>query len=401
MVVCEACGAGLVLDEAETRVVGQNKGKQPKFTFRVGTPLVLERVRYEVMGRLLYEEIDEDGVYESAEYVLYNPDAGYLWLSEEDGHFTISRPSHVAFAPPPIPIPKMKVRVGQDVFQFFEEGSAKLRWVDGALPWTAAVGEETRYKHVIKPPEYADQEITGTEIELFRGRYVTREEMETAVPKGVRLPTARGVYSCQPYVRPAWMKGLSPIAAAFVLVNLFLFFYSFAVERGTTVLSESITASQYKEEHVTKPFTVQKDETILKVKGSAQLNNSWLALDFAVVNANQEVVSDFYDEASYYQGVDSEGSWTEGSRTFSTYFMIRKAGTYQLLVHATGGSGTGGGPRNEPIHIVVTAGHTISWYFWIPILISGMVAAVGPVHKSVFESRRWSPVVGDSEDDDD
>jgi hypothetical protein len=401
MVVCEACGAGLVLDEAETRVVGQNEGKQPKFTFQAGAPITLEGIGYEVMGRLLYEEVDEEGVYKSAEYILYHPDAGYLWLSEEDGHFTISRPIHVSFAPPPIPIAKMKVKVGQEVFQFFEGGSTKLRWVDGALPWTAVVGEETRYKHVIKPPEYADQEITGAEVELFRGRYVSHEEMAKAVPKGIRLPASRGVYSCQPYVRPSWLRGLSPIAAAFVVLNLFLFFYSLVMNRATTVLSESITADQYTNEHLTKPFIVDKDKTILKLKGSAQLNDSWLALDFAVVNASRDVVSDFYNEASYYHGVDSEGPWTEGSRTFSDYFMIRKAGTYQLLVHATGGSGTGGPALNEPITMEVTAGHTISWYFWIPILLSGIVAALGPAHKLVFEWMRWSPVVGGTGDDDD
>lgn len=399
MVVCAACGAGLELDEAETRVIGKNTGNRPRFTFRIGTPITLENVRYEVMGRLFYEELD-DGPYSYAEYVLYSPGAGYLWLSEEKGHFTVSRPTHVSFSAPPVPVPKMKVKVGTELFQFYEGGEVTLRWVDGALPWTATVGEKTRYKHCIRPPDYVDQEITGTEVELFRGRHVGRREMETAIPKGLELPAPHGIHSCQPYERPGWMTGLSPIAGIFLVVNVMLLVYSLAVETGTVLLEEKITAQQYAQEHLTSPFTVQNDRTILRVAGKSPLKNSWLALDFAVVNRDQEVVSEFYDEASYYHGVDSEGSWTEGSGSFGTYFWIKKAGTYQLLVHATGGSGSGGPPRNEPVDIAVSAGHTITWYFWIPILLSGIVASLSPVHKHLFEARRWLPVLGDKDDDD-
>jgi hypothetical protein len=77
MVVCEACGAALKLDEAEIKVVGKNKGREPRFTFKVGTPITLENTRYEVMGRLYYIESSGRLTYQSFEYVLYNPERGY------------------------------------------------------------------------------------------------------------------------------------------------------------------------------------------------------------------------------------------------------------------------------------------------------------------------------------
>ena len=170
--MCNACGSGLALDEAEMRVLGKNVGKEPGFTLKIGMPLKLEGTRYEVMGRLSYSEPEGKIEYVSWEYVLYNPDAGYLWLSEEGGHFTLSRVGHVRVAMPPIPVTKMKVNVGQETFRVYEKGILTLRWVDGAIPWRATVGEKTRYTHLIKPPEYLDQEITGSEVEIFRGRYV-------------------------------------------------------------------------------------------------------------------------------------------------------------------------------------------------------------------------------------
>ena len=157
-------------------------------------PLKLEGTRYEVMGRLSYSEAEGKIEYVSWEYVLYNPDAGYLWLSEEGGHFTLSRVGHVRVAIPPIPVTKMKVNVGQETFRVYEKGILTLRWVDGAIPWRATVGEKTRYTHLIKPPEYLDQEITGSEVEIFRGRYVTHEEMEEAAGKDSQAsPHERGL----------------------------------------------------------------------------------------------------------------------------------------------------------------------------------------------------------------
>ena len=305
MVVCDACGTALRLDEAKHRVVGKNVGKRPVFSLDVGTPMTLEGTKYEVMGRLFYVEVEEGIEYGSFEYVLYNPQQGYLWLSQENGHFTISRPMHSRIAVPPIPVAKMSVRVGADTFKIYESGNMKLKWVDGALPWTAAVGESTRYTHMIKPPEYVDQEITGKEVELFRGRYVDQPEMLAAVPTTVKLPTTDGIYSCQPYTPSDWIKGIGKIGWAFVLINVILLVYSLAASKATPVLNETVTAAQYSQEHMTAPFNVSRNGSILHLSGWAPVNNSWLSLDFGIVDTDDRVISELYDEASFYHGRDS------------------------------------------------------------------------------------------------
>jgi Domain of unknown function (DUF4178) len=400
-VVCNACGSGLGLDEAEMRILGKNIGKEPGFTFKIGMPLTLEGTRYEVMGRLSYSEPEGKIEYVSWEYVLYNPDAGYLWLSEEDGHFTLSRVGHVRVVIPPIPVTKMKVSVGQDTFRVYEKGMVTLQWVDGAIPWRATVGEQTRYTHLIKPPEYLDQEITGLEVEIFRGRYVTHEEIDEAAGKTVKLPPMKGIYSCQPYTASARIKGMWTVGGVFLLINCLLLLWALQTNRNPPILQERITAEQYSKEHMTNRFDVARDGSILQLKGSAPVNNSWLALDFALVDADERVVFQFGNEASYYHGQDSEGSWSEGSRSFSSYFKVNKTGAYRLLLHGQGGSGETDRSRNEPVDIAVFAGMAVPWYFIIPIIVSGLVMVIEPIHRMSFEARRWSAVAGDGEDADD
>jgi hypothetical protein len=190
---------------------------------------------------------------------------------------------------------------------------------------------------------------------------------------------------------------MGKIGVAFLVLNVLLFFYSFIAEKNTVVLRENVTAAQYKQEYLTQPFEVPHDDTILRVSGSAPLDNSWISLDYAVVNTDEQVIAEFYDEASYYHGYDSEGSWSEGSKSFSAYFKVATAGTYKLLVHATGGTGAAGGGRGEPVSVTVTADNTISWYFVIPMVFAVLLAVVGILSKLTFEARRWSPVM---EDDD-
>jgi len=398
MVVCEACGAGLKLDEAETRVVGQNVGDRPPFTFSVGWPLNIEKSGYEVMGRLYYVETEEGREYGSFEYVLYHPDKGYLWLSEENGHFTVSRPMHRRVAVPPIPIRKMKVLVDNQPFQIFETGQLVLRWVDGALPWTAVVGEKTQYTHLIKPPQYVDREVTEQEMELFLGRYVSQEEIRSAAPESVRLPTPRGVYSCQPYVPSDALKGVGWLGGAFLVLNLLLLISGFLLNRGTVILHEDMTSEQYSREFLTQPFSVDKNGAVFRLQGSAPVNNSWLAMDFAVVNADEQVVSQLEADLSYYHGQDSDGSWSEGATKFTRYFRIDKAGTYRLLVYGQGGSGEQGKSGNEPVTIRVSKDVTIPWYFFIPIVLSLLVMFMQTMARWSFEKRRWASVEEDSDE---
>lgn len=390
MVVCDACGSGLQLDEAEVRVVGKNPEGTPPFSLPIGTRLKLERIEWEVMGRLFYVEVDEGIEYWSFEYVLYHPDKGYLWLSEESGHFTISRPFHQRVRIPGIVNPRQVIKVGKEQFKAYEQGKVTLRYVDGALPWTAAVGEQTRYTHLIKPPEYVDREITGTEMELFRGRYVDREEMEAALPKDFKLPrTPPGVYSCKPYKAPPWLSGLWILGLIFLCVNFLLLIASFIAERPITVLQDRIPMDKYVKEYFTKPFHVDSDGTILRLTGSAPLNNSWIAAGFALVNASDQVIKEFWDEASYYHGRDSEGYWSEGSRVFTSYFKVAKAGKYRLLVHGQ----RGGARLQEPLTIKLESNTTVSWYFIIPLILSGIIAVAEPVLKWGYEMSRWAAVM--------
>ena len=51
-----------------------------------------------------------------------------------------------------------------------------------------------------------------------------------------------------------------------------------------------------------------------EVTTSANVDNSWIYLNYALINQDTGQAWDFGREVSYYYGYDSDGSWTEGSR---------------------------------------------------------------------------------------
>jgi hypothetical protein len=207
------------------------------------------------------------------------------------------------------------------------------------------------------------------------------------------LPVPSGVYSCQPYVPSDWLKGWAAIGLAFLVLNVFLLVYCAMKDRQTAVLQERVTSEQYSQEYLSKPFQVSNGGAVLHLAGSAPLNNSWLAVDFGLVDADDQVVKEFWNEASYYHGRDSEGAWSEGGTSFDAYFKVDNDGFYRLLVHATGGSDYQRPSRNEPLSLTLYKGATLPSYFAWPIILSGLVALLGPVYRMYFEARRWAPVM--------
>lgn len=189
--VCEYCGAQNDLTGTEVKVLGINPEiYDSAFSFEVGQAGTFHGKRYEVCGRMFYE--DEAGwSYQAREYLLYNPDEGYLWLTEENGHFILNRPTQQA--PPYDPfrmVPKQWVTIGSSKFQFHEWGTSQLVYVDGALPWQAATGDTIHFADFVAPPQmYGVVESEG-QVEYFLGWYIPPEDVYSAFAIKEAVPAA-------------------------------------------------------------------------------------------------------------------------------------------------------------------------------------------------------------------
>jgi hypothetical protein len=397
-VVCEYCGAQNELDGAEARVLGVNpQGFDPGFVFEIGEAGSFGGERYEVCGRMLY--VDLEG-YPTREYLLWNAARGYLWLAEENGHYLLFRPTQQAPAGNPFALAtKQSITAGPTSFRFYEQGTVRLAYVDGALPWKATVGEPFRYADLIAPPQMLSVEADGDEVEYFYGQYLKAQDVWAAFAKKEKAPPSYGIHPAQPFERGPVANALIWIGLCFALVNLGLAIWS-AGSNGKLLFERTFPAEEYLGEALSTPFDLGAAK-VLALKIQAPLRDSWLALDAALVDSKEQVVEEMNADISYYSGVEGGESWSEGSNDATAYFKAPPPGSYKLILKASGGSGLAGPCTREPITVSLYQGPVLSRYFVIAFGLTFVFPFFGILRKRLFESRRWAPVVGDDDDDDD
>jgi len=66
------------------------------------------------------------------------------------------------------------------------------------------------------------------------------------------------------------------------------------------------------------------------------LNNNWMYLNMALINDDTGTAYDFGREIEYYYGTDSDGAWTEGSRSDEAVLPRIPAGRYYLRIEPEG-----------------------------------------------------------------
>jgi hypothetical protein len=394
--VCEYCGAQNDLTGAEAVVMGVNPKRDPHFLFEIGQRGRFLGQSYEVCGRLLYE--DEEG-YQTREYLLFNPGEGYLWLAEEQGHFVLNRPTQQAPATNVFGLPtKHPVDVGGTRFRFYESGQLRLVYVDGALPWQARSGDCFVYADLTAPPRMLSAEIDGQEVEFFSGHYLTPAEVWEAFALTDSPPRPDGVHAAQPFRRGPVARMLMLLGGLFALVNLGLLAWS-AGRNGRIILEQTFQGPDYQGEVLSEPFAIGP-EKVMGLTIRAPLSNSWLGVEAALVDSQDQVVEEMDGDISYYYGYEGGESWSEGTQQETFYFRAPSPGSYKLVLRASGGSGLSGPCRNEPLTVRLTQGAVLSRYFLFTFLLALCFPLYEILRKRLFENRRWAPVTEDSSDDD-
>lgn len=394
--VCIYCGAQLDLSAGQARVLGRNsEGIDPSrvFCFAIGDGATFDGVHYEVCGRLLY---NYPGGYTAREYLLFAPDAGYLWLGEESGHFVLNKATEAA---PPISPFRMRVRGGVSIggrrLRLFEKTTATLAYVDGALPWVAKVGDRFEEATLVAPPHIfaVERAIDGDEIECFAGRYITAKNVRAALDREVRDRDVRfrkteGVHPAQPFFFSRFSRAFFAVAILLVIVNALLVLWSFSVA-GQQVFARTMTFEEAKAGVTTDPFTLP-EETIVRVQAHANMNNAWVVPQVAFVDDQDNVVAETWLEVSYFTGTDSEGHWTEGDLTNDVLMKAPDPGTYRLLIQASGEASTQWRPSYlQSVTITVYAGGIPARYFLAALIVPGVACLIITLRWFAHNQKRW------------
>jgi hypothetical protein len=134
------------------------------------------------------------------------------------------------------------------------------------------------------------------------------------------------------------------------------------------------------------PIEIKDGHQNLAVTLSAPVNNSWVAVDGALVSETTGVAELFLIESSYYHGVDGGESWSEGEQAQTVFLSAVPPGTYLLRLAP---EWDGRVPPVGVIDVQLRQGVMRWLYPGLAFLAILIVPLLMVFRMAAFESRRW------------
>ncbi len=311
------------------------------------------------------------------EYLLYNPRLGFRWLTSSDGHWSYVEPVAVAEVRKDYGGPTYKKRK----YQPFDEVTSQVEFVLGQFYWKVEIGERVEMSDYVNAPYSLTQERTPTEVNWSLSTYIPKEEIETKFGISLKPPNSGTVGLNQPYTQ----KGVYKAFGVMLILAIVAFVFTKSHNKGKVVFDETLSfpALTKSESQVdfTRVFTLAGNRNI-EVKAFTPLRNSWVYLQFDMINEESGSATFFDLPIEYYSGAD----WSEGSTTSTKYLKAVGAGTYSLRV------GTERKDWKRPLNVKVTIreGVTRVLYWFLLLGFLALLPFFTFLHHRSFELKRWS-----------
>lgn len=395
--ICEHCGTTLDATDPDVKIIAQAASAMAQPEISLGARGVIDGTQWEVVGYL--ERSDGEGLW--SEYLLFNPYIGYAFLLDDGNRFSLGRlldrlPGAGRFG------------LNFEGDEYGKFGAAYGTWVKfvvGEFYWRVAVGEQVRVTDYVRPGRMLSCEENDGERTWTLLTMLDRGVAETAfgIQKRGRSSDTPAPHEPSPYrdsMIEALIIGIVSAMTLLLIAAMGSGTQTLATPRFDTVIDAPMTTHVIKDVQLNNPAG-----TAISIAASAdRLDNGWVDVDLSLVNTATDQNFDAYVLAERYSGIDSDGSWSEGSGRGRATLSNVPPGRYDLVIELTGHRWVGGstslfGASSPGTDIVPVELELVSGGVFRANVILAMVAIllwplilVG-LHAS-FEHRRMSPVSG-------
>lgn len=387
-VACPFCGA--LLDCSQGRLQFLQLLQKPEHApvIPLGAKGRLKGTEQVCIGFMVRSCTVEGVRYPWEEYLLYNPQSGFTWLMNSNGHWVYLTPMDAFSAQV---VPGVSAYYEGRRYKAFQEVNTVTEAVLGEFYWEVRAGERARATEYVAPPYSVNADATQNELTYTHGEYLEPAEVQAAFNLKEPLPRQVGIAPSQPNPHGSstsvWTWTLIWAAAllgVFILVNARAANQEVAnvsVTLPPDAVSGSPSAMRFSE-----PFDIPTRANV-RAEVSTGLNNDWLGVQGDLVEQTTGEVVSFYEELEFYSGTDDEGTWTEGSTSGTEYLSSVSPGRYVLRTSAAFDAKPG---VSRGYRVILTRDSPrFLWFGWALALL-----LVGPLFSylrtSSFESSRWS-----------
>jgi len=338
---CVHCGARYVLQEGmHFKKLPDHKLVDVGPALQLGAKGNLNGVNYEVIGYTLKEEANK---YRSRwkEYTLFNGQEGFVFLSEYNGHWLLVRER--GDAPVLLDQGAKEFTYHEEPFQLFNAYRFEIMNASGCFPYNIFNDNNKDVKEFISPPEIWIQEKSPKEgIIWYLGTHIEGATLEQAFGDQITLPYKEGVGAAEP---KGFINHFKLIIVSFVAAMLLIAIHALTSmsKQERVVLEKAFQFSDSSNivSYVSPKINLGKAKSNLSFDIYAPVDNSWIELGATLVNIQTGAEYSLEKGVEYYYGYEAGESWSEGSKSATTYLDEIPRGEYFLQVQGIREQSTG------------------------------------------------------------
>lgn len=331
-VVCGNCHAILDASNENLAIFQRFKGKTDKAKplIPLGSRGKWRGAVYDVIGFQRRTGNADGESFSWNEYVLFNAAKGFRYFTEYNGHWNDATPATA--------LPEEQAfgtKYLGKTYKHFQTVTVATAFVLGEFPWQVRVGEQVRVADYIAPPYVLSSEKNANEVTWTLGEYVHGKDIWKAFSLSGEPPKPTGIFENQPSPARVSMGEVWTAFALFFCLILAILTVNESFAQKLQVFFDSYRFQQTagtEASFVTPIFELKGRTSSVEFKTYASVENQWLYLNYALINADNGQAYDFGREISYYSGSDSDGPWTEGSHFDSVLLPSIPSGRYYVRV---------------------------------------------------------------------
>ncbi|WP_420144336.1 DUF4178 domain-containing protein [Sphingobium sp.] len=393
---CEYCGTLIDAAHPDARIITRYHDMQATLAIPLGTRGTLRGVEWEAIGWMQRT----DGWADWEEFLLFNPYAGYRWLIAQNGQWSFGRM-----------LTAVPQRRGSDMIvdgrlfsRFYHGNVARVTRVAGEFYWRVKIGEEVRTSDYVRPGhmlslEHDDREKNWTVGELLSGQEICAAFAVASPPMWLPGITPLA-HQPSPFARR--LKGWGPVAIlSFIALLAMLVIFGRTMQPqgfAMTVTPDGPAISQ-----TFGPIVLPMARQAMTVEVTTPgVEQGWVDVDVSFVDRSTQDSYDAYALNERYSGRDSDGYWSEGSRSQTLKVASLPAGTYDLVIdaqahHWGGGSGTSSwswdqsaSSDRQPVelNLTVARGAQFASNFWMAAILILVPPLLMLILHIMFENAR-------------
>ena len=328
--VCGYCGAELDAQKDYRLLKKVAAAPRPDSPFRIGMTGDIRGVLFTVIGTLGMRERYEGRSWKWVDHQLYSPTHGYVWLSVENGHVTISRKLRAVPSPAlmtPADIERAENRPVATIegvrFQYYESGRHEIAFAEGEFNYRPRVGGSVEVVTLLGPTRMLHYVVGDGEVEYEIEEYLDPAATLTAFGAGEVPPLSGPPHPLSVPLEPPLRRFAMWAAFATAAVNGLLWLLLAGPGEPVARLP-GLTPGQPGE----IAFTVPEPPPLMTVEVTGNLENAWAGFEIAVESEDGEDLLEVEREIGFYRGVEQGESWTEDDSRARLAFRLDAPGTY-------------------------------------------------------------------------